>query len=104
VVEGGLADCAIFSVPVLLPDGPVVFSLRPEAIAPASLLKGDDLVTFPAQVIAQQFHGAHTLVALRCSGGLELTARIATSIGNGDSLECGFRAEDCVPLEKAEHD
>ena len=104
MVKEGIADCAIFSMPVRLPDGPVMFSLRPEAIAPACSLAGDGLVIFRAEIIAEQFHGANTLVTLRCPGDMELTARVAASIDNGDSLEFAFRAEDCVPLENGAQD
>ena len=61
VVKQGVADCGIFSLPTQLPDGPAVFSLRPEAIAPASSSPARALVQFSAQVLAEQFHGANTL-------------------------------------------
>lgn len=101
VVKRGVADCGIFSLPVDLPDGPAVFSLRPEAIAPASSLSSDGFVRFTAQVLAEQFHGANTLVTLRCLNGLELTARIAAPLNSGEPLNFVFRSEDCVPLEDA---
>ncbi len=101
VVKQGVADCGIFMLPANLPDGPAVFSLRPEAIASASSVTGDGLVRFSAQVLAEQFHGSNTLLTLRCSEGLDLTARIATPLGIGESHNFTFRAEDCVPLEDA---
>ena len=104
VVRNGVADCGAFSVPVKLPDGPVVFSLRPEAIVPASSLSGEGIVKFTAQIVAEQFHGANVLVTLRCAGDIELTARISAPIGVGDSVEFAFRAEDCVPLGPAGQD
>ena len=104
VVKHGIADCGAFSVPVRLPDGPVIFSLRPEAIAPASPVTVCGLVRFPAQIVSEQFHGANTLITLRCSGDIELTVRVATPIRNGDSIEFAFHAEDCVPLERTEQD
>ena len=102
-VKAGIAECGPFSIPAGLPDGPVVFSLRPEAIAPARSIKDDDIVEFPAQVVAEQFHGANTLLTLRCPGGAELTARIAALPG-GESHGFAFRAADCVPLEETERD
>jgi ABC-type Fe3+/spermidine/putrescine transport system ATPase subunit len=97
VVKEGVVDCGIFSLPTQVPDGPTVFSLRPEAIAPASSSEG--LVRFQARVLTEQFHGANTLVTLQCAGGVELTARLAAPLRSGESHSFAFRAEDCVPLE-----
>ena len=72
VVRQGVADCGAFSVPVELADGPVTFSLRPECIGP-----GTQGVHFAAEIVAEQFHGADSLLTLRTSGGMELSARIA---------------------------
>jgi ABC-type Fe3+/spermidine/putrescine transport system ATPase subunit len=102
VVRQGIADCGTFSLPVKLGDGPAIFSLRPEAIEPAASLSGDSLVRFAAQVVSEQFHGANTLVTLRCPGEAELTARIAAPVSKGESIEFAFRAEDFVPLEEME--
>ena len=82
VVRQGVADCGAFSVPVKLPDGPVTFSLRPECIAPA-WQAGEQLVQFAAEVVAEQFHGADSLLTLRCAGGMELSARVAGPLSNG---------------------
>jgi ABC-type Fe3+/spermidine/putrescine transport system ATPase subunit len=98
VVKQGVADCGIFSFPTRLPDGPAIFSLRPEAISPASIPIADDFVRFQAKVLTEQFHGADSLLTLQCRGGVELTARLAIPL-SGDSLNFAFRAEDCVPLE-----
>jgi ABC-type Fe3+/spermidine/putrescine transport system ATPase subunit len=102
VVRQGVADCGAFSVPVKLGDGPVTFSLRPECIAPASqpAQAGEHPleVQFAAEVVAEQFHGADSLVTLRCAGGMELSARIAGPLGSGGNFT--FQAQDCVPLEK----
>jgi spermidine/putrescine transport system ATP-binding protein len=102
VVRQGVADCGAFSVPVKLGDGPVTFSLRPECIAPASqpAQAGEHPleVQFAAEVVAEQFHGADSLVTLRCAGGMELSARIAGPLG--DSGNFTFQTQDCVPLER----
>jgi ABC-type Fe3+/spermidine/putrescine transport system ATPase subunit len=100
IVRQAVADCGAFSVPVKLADGPVTFSLRPECIAPLSeaAQAGEQLVQFAAEVVAEQFHGADSLVTLRCAGGMELSARIAGPLGNGGSF--AFQAQHCVPLER----
>jgi ABC-type Fe3+/spermidine/putrescine transport system ATPase subunit len=103
-VKQGVADCGIFSLPMHLPDGPAVFSLRPEAIALASAIAGDGLVQFQANVLAEQFHGANTLVTLQCAGGVELTARTAAPLTSGETRTFALRTEDCVPLDEEEKD
>jgi spermidine/putrescine transport system ATP-binding protein len=97
VVRQGIADCGPFSVPVKLADGPVTFSLRPECIAPATGAAG--LVQFAAAVVAEQFHGADSLLTLRCNGGLELSARLAGPVTPGAAF--AFQARDLAPLEQA---
>jgi ABC-type Fe3+/spermidine/putrescine transport system ATPase subunit len=96
-VRQGVADCGAFSVPVELADGPVTFSLRPECIVPAAEATGEHLVPFVAEVVAEQFHGADSLLTLRCAAGMELSARVA-ALHNGGGF--AFRAHDLVPLEQ----
>jgi ABC-type Fe3+/spermidine/putrescine transport system ATPase subunit len=104
MVRDGVADCADFSVPVKVADkvadGPVTFSLRPECIAPVTetAQKGEPLVPFVAEVVAEQFHGADSLLTLRCASGTELSARVAGPRGDGGWF--AFRAQDLVPLEQ----
>lgn len=94
VVRQGVADCGAFSAPVQLADGPVTFSLRPECIGPCSE-NAAGLVYFVAEVVAEQFHGADSLLTLRCAGGMELAARVAGAHGTG----FGFAAKDLIPLD-----
>jgi len=98
-VRDGIADCGAFFAHAALPDGPATFSLRPECIAAASRSAGDGLVHFDAEVIAEQFHGADSLLTLRCCGGMELSARLAERHGSGGHF--AFRSQDLVPLEAA---
>jgi ABC-type Fe3+/spermidine/putrescine transport system ATPase subunit len=97
-VRGGVADCGAFSVPIALADGPATFSLRPECIEPASEQGGDSKVRFVAEVVAEQFHGADSLLTLRCASGMELSARFAGQRNSGGSF--AFQAQDLVVLEQ----
>jgi spermidine/putrescine transport system ATP-binding protein len=99
VVRQGMADCGAFSVPIKLADGPVTFSLRPECIAPTTgpTSPAGQLIRFDAVVVAEQFHGADSLLTLRCAEGLELSARVAGPPGNAGRF--AFAAQDLVPLE-----
>jgi len=99
VVHQGVAGCGAFSVPIALPDGPVTFSLRPECIAPASQPAKPGEQQFAAEVVAEQFHGADSLLTLRGAGGMELSARIAGPAGKTGIF--AFQAHDLVPLEQS---
>ena len=59
---------------------------------------GQHLVQFAAEVVAEQFHGADSLLTLRCAGGMELSARIAGPLSNGAGF--AFQAQDLIPLEQ----
>jgi putative spermidine/putrescine transport system ATP-binding protein len=98
-VRQGMANCGAFSVPVKVADGTVTFSLRPECIAPLAetVQPNLQLVPFVAEVVAEQFHGADSLLTLRCAAGMELSARVAGPRGNGGRF--AFQAQDLVPLE-----
>jgi spermidine/putrescine transport system ATP-binding protein len=96
LVKQGVADCGAFSVPVDLADGPVTFSLRPECIAPSSGA-GNQRVQFAAEVVTEQFHGADSLLTLRGSSGIELSARVPGSHNGGNFA---FDPQDLVPLER----
>jgi spermidine/putrescine transport system ATP-binding protein len=95
-VREGIADCKAFSVPVNLPDGPATFSLRPECILPASQSTDHQSVQFAADVVAEQFHGADSLLTLRCAEGMELSARVANHT-NGTAF--AFNPTNLIPLE-----
>jgi spermidine/putrescine transport system ATP-binding protein len=75
-VRDGIADCGAFRASASVPDGPATFSLRPESIAPTAETE-TRLEHFEATVVSEQFHGADSLLTLRCAGGLELLARFA---------------------------
>ena len=98
-VRQGVADCGAFSFPLAMPEGPVTLSLRPEAIGLAANVTGTDAVRFEASVAGEQFHGANSLLTLRCSRDLELTARLdGRCVTDGGGI-FAFRAADCVVLE-----
>jgi spermidine/putrescine transport system ATP-binding protein len=96
MVKQGVADCGAFWLPVDLADGPVTFSLRPECITP--VLKTNNLmVQFAATIVAEQFHGASSLLTLRSASGIELSAQVAGYPSDGSFA---FWPQDLVPLEK----
>jgi ABC-type Fe3+/spermidine/putrescine transport system ATPase subunit len=98
-VTNGIADCGIFTFPLSMSDGPVTLSLRPEAIMPGPAYLGPDAVSFKAEVIAEQFHGADCLFTLRCGSDVELTARTEAGAVHEGLQSFVFRISDCVVLE-----
>lgn len=97
MVKQGVANCGIFSFPVHMADGPVVFSLRPEAIAPGDGHDAPNMVQFAAEIVTEQFHGANSLMTVRCKSGVELAVRVTGPIADASTFV--FRIEDCIPLE-----
>src|SRR5256884_8645574 len=57
-VKGGIVRCHSLSWPADLPDGPVLFSLRPENIRFAAGASGSNAVHFIARLRTRIFHGA----------------------------------------------
>lgn len=101
-VTDGVANCSAFSVPVACANGPVTFSLRPEAIQLASDLHGlpeHNIIHFEATIVGEQFHGASSLLTLHCEDGQSLTALATSLIGDSRTCTFAFRAADCVPVE-----
>ncbi len=106
-VRAGIADCGAFTAPVSVTDGvrdgAKTFSLRPECIMPCAAGGAErDLVRFTAEVISEQFHGADSLLSLRCTDGLLLTARVHGVRATGGTF--AFKPEDLVPLESLEQE
>ncbi|HEY3973212.1 MAG TPA: ABC transporter ATP-binding protein [Candidatus Sulfotelmatobacter sp.] len=97
-VRGGVAHCASLSWTTSLPDGPAIFSLRPEHIR-LSQKKADptrDAVHTGGRVLHQAFHGATELIRVECAGGLVLTIRTASGIGAQNEIDLEFSPGDAV--------
>src|SRR5437588_6806572 len=77
-VKGGIVRCHSLSWPVDLPDGPVLFSLRPESIRFAAGASGSNAVHFRARLRTRIFHGATELLQAECADGLVLSLRTAS--------------------------
>jgi len=111
-VRHGNAICGALQWPTSLPDGPALFSLRPECIRPASPTSTpatpnptsnpntSAAVRFSAQLRDQAFHGATDLLRVVSEGGLILTVRIASrDLPNSETpLEFQFNAAAAIPV------
>lgn len=97
-VRGGLASSGALRWPAALPDGPALFSLRPEVIhlASESALPPNP-VHFRATVVQQIFSGASEHLELACAGQT-LRARISARGSINGEHEFVFSASDAVAV------
>jgi ABC-type Fe3+/spermidine/putrescine transport system ATPase subunit len=99
-VRGGVARCGSLSWPATLPDGPALFSLRPEhvrlavgSVSAAARIRG--------RVLHQAFHGATELIRVECADGLVLVARTASGSGAQTEVELEFSPADAVAVRES---
>jgi spermidine/putrescine transport system ATP-binding protein len=104
---GSIVRCGSLTWPASLPDGPVLFSLRPEHVRLAGAdtstnSRSNGEVRVRGRVLHQAFHGATELLRVECAGGLVLVVRIASASGvqakNKDEVDLEFSAADAVPV------
>ena len=103
-VRQGIARCSGLEWPVSLPDGPVLFSLRPECIRVASSNSpsAHSIVRLRARLRDFAFHGATELLRVECESGLVLVVRSASRDLRQDLLELEFTAVDAIPVKPSE--
>jgi len=101
-VRGGVVHCGFLSWPAALPDGPALFSLRPENIR----LVTENVTTagrvrVHGRVLQQAFHGATELIRVECSGGLVLVVRTPGGGGALNEVETEFNSADAVLVRES---
>jgi len=101
-VLGGVARCAPLAWKASIPDGPAVFSLRPEHVRLAATGvpsgAGGEAVRARGRVLHQAFHGATELIRVGCAEGLVLVVRTASAVGLHHEVEIEFSPADAVPV------
>jgi len=109
-VRTSVAHCGCLSWAVELPDGPALFSLRPENVrvveignAERAANTGEDVVRVRAKVLHQAFHGATELIRVECAGGLVLVVRTPSGVRIQDELELEFSPRDAVMVRESRH-
>ena len=104
-VVGGVARCASLTWRASVPDGPAVFSLRPEHVRLAgtgvSSGAGGEAVHARGQVLHQAFHGATELIRVECAEGLVLVVRTAGGVELQNQVEIEFSPADAVPVRES---
>jgi ABC-type Fe3+/spermidine/putrescine transport system ATPase subunit len=105
-VRGGTAQCGALAWPTSLPDGPALFSLRPEHVRVAGPgTSSSGAIRIRGRVVHQAFHGGTELIRVECGGGLVLTVR-TPSRGEAqgqaqNEIELEFSAADAVPVRES---
>jgi ABC-type Fe3+/spermidine/putrescine transport system ATPase subunit len=100
-VVGGVARCASLAWRASVPDGHVLFSLRPENIRMAAGVSGgagSDPVRVRGRVLNQAFQGATELIRVECADGLVLVVRTASGVGLQNEVEIEFSPADAVQV------
>ena len=100
-ITGGKAQCGTLSWPVSLPDGPALFSLRPEHVRLAGTVSSPAAVRVRGRLLHQAFHGATELIRVECGAGLVLVARTATGSALPNELELEFSPADAVLVRES---
>jgi ABC-type Fe3+/spermidine/putrescine transport system ATPase subunit len=106
LLQGDVRDrvlrCGSLAWPVSLPDGPALFSLRPEHLWLAgTAASASGAVRVRGRVLHQAFHGATELIRVECAGGLVLVVRTASGVGLQDEIELEFSAADAVLVRES---
>ena len=102
-IRRGVAQCGSLSWSVALPEGPALFSLRPEHIRLADSAASPRSVSVRGRVVHQAFHGATELIRVACPDGLVLVVRTASghALKNDSEIELAFSAEDTVLVRES---
>ena len=97
-VRSGVARCGPLSWPASLPDGPALFSLRPEHIR---LTRESTSRGLRGRVVHQAFHGATELIRVECAEGLVLTVRTPSAGDVANEAELEFSPGDAIPVRES---
>jgi len=100
-VNNGMAHCGPLAWAASLPDGPGLFSLRPESIRPAPVIGEASAVRFSGQIRGQAFHGATELLQIECAGGLVLSVRAASRANWEGEVVFEFDPAEAIPVRES---
>jgi len=100
-VRNRVVNCGALTWRTSLPDGPALFSLRPEHLRLAKGPAAQDVVRVRAQVLSQAFHGATQLLRVECSDGLVLTLRTSGGGLTDHDVELEFSVADAIPVRES---
>ena len=100
-VRAGTVCCGALTWTAALPDGPALFSLRPENVRLAAGGAAPGIVRVRGKVRHQAFHGATELIRVECPDGLVLVVRTAASGGALNEVDLEFSAADAILVRES---
>jgi spermidine/putrescine transport system ATP-binding protein len=100
-VRDGVVRCGALSWRASTPDGPALFSLRPEHLRSSSGSGSNGTVRVRGKVLQQAFHGATTLVRVECADGLVLVVRTPSGGLAAEEVELEFSPADAIPVRES---
>jgi len=98
--RNGVVRCGALSWHASTPDGPVLFSLRPEHLRPSGAAS-TAAVRVSAKVHQQAFHGATSLVHVECADGLVLVVRTPSGGLMAEEVELEFSGADAILVRES---
>jgi hypothetical protein len=84
-----------------VPNGPALFSLRPENVRVSTKTTSNNVVRAPARVLQQAFHGATELIRAQCADGLVLVMRTASGDLSQEEVCLEFNVADAIPVRES---
>ena len=96
-VQDGVVRCGPLSWTASLPDGPALFSLRPEHLRLSGGAGVSGAVRVRGRVLTRAFHGAMELTRVECADGLVLVVRTARGLAE-ENVELEFCPADAVAV------
>jgi len=98
-VQNAVARSGALSWPASLPNGPALFSLRPEQIRIGSGTRGS--IAIRGRVLQRAFHGATELLRVECARDLVLLVRTAGETIGDSEVELEFSPADAIPVRES---
>ncbi len=100
-IRGGAVRCGQLAWSAALPDGPALFSLRPENIGVCTTDAANGRVRVRGKILSKAFHGATELIRVECGDGLVLVVRTSQRTEMLDNVELEFDSADAVLVRES---
>jgi spermidine/putrescine ABC transporter ATP-binding subunit len=100
-VRGGVAHCQSLSWPAALPNGPVLFSLRPEHLRLIGDAPRSASVRVRGRIVDRAFHGASEMIRVQSIDGPLFLVRTTGGTAIPSPVELEFSYSDAVPVRES---